>query len=133
MRALAGRITLGGDHPLDIARSARTWVRSACYFDWQALPATETEPVKGPVGWQQWIRKAARSLTMLILPVGLLLALRRGWIVLEAGQNSWANLVLGAWIALILLSMMDPDFQFTNKMLETMNKFPLPGKSGKKE
>lgn len=113
--------------------AVRTWVRSACYFDWQALPVTETEPIKEPERWQQWIKKAARSLTMLILPVGLLLALRRGWIVLEAGQSSWANLMLGAWIALILLSMMDPDFQFTNKMLETMNKFPLPGKSGKKE
>lgn len=133
IRDLAGRVTMGGDLPLDIAKGTRAWMRSACYFNWQALPATDTTPTSEPEEWQKWMRKAARSLIMLILPVGLLLVLRRNWIVLEPGQSSWANAVLAAWIGLILLSMMDPDFEFTNKMLETMNKFPLPGKFGKKE
>lgn len=132
MREFAGRIALGAGTGLEIATALRGLLRFACYLDWQALPAADTA-VRERMHWGSWLRKAARNLTILLLPLGILLALRRGWIVLEPGQQNWANGILLVWIALIVLSLIDPEFEFTSKTLEIVGKVPLFGKGGKRE
>lgn len=133
MRDLAGQIALGGDIGPDIAAGVRGLLRSACYLDWQSMPGSEATAQSDRDRLSAWLRAAGRNLAIMVLPLGTLLALNRGWIVLDPGQRPWANVILLAWIALILLSLIDPNFELTNKTLDTLGKFPVLGKFAKRD
>lgn len=133
MRDLASQIALGGDIGPAIAARVRGLLRSACYLDWQSMPGSEAPAQSDRDRLRVWLRTAGRNLTVMVLPLGTLLALNRGWIVLDSGQGPWANTILLAWIALILLSLIDPNFELTNKTLDTVGKLPVLGKFAKRD
>lgn len=133
LRELAGQIALGGDSGPEIAARIRGLLHSACYLDWQSMPGSEAPAQTDRDRLSAWLHTAGRNLAIMVLPLGTLLALNRGWLVLDPDQRPWANVILLAWIALILLSLLDPNFEFTNKTLDTVGKLPVLGKFAKRD
>ena len=97
-------------------------------LDWEGLPRAAPGTVSAAGQLRVWVGEAARSLVSAAAGIAGLVAMKRNWIQLEGSMQGWARTGLALWVALALVSVLDPGLRRTNQLVGTWR--TLLGKGG---